>query len=75
LRNSDCTNKELVEAVRLGDKALAEEILTANPLAIHSLDLRQVYRDRTLVHWAVANNDRPMLEMLLRHGGKLDEVD
>ncbi len=53
----------LYDAVKQGDTASVESILTSNPNAICDIPL-----DMSLLARAVSNNDQAMVELLLKHG-------
>ncbi|MFB3891975.1 MAG: ankyrin repeat domain-containing protein [Phycisphaerae bacterium] len=58
----------LYEAVRNKDVAKAESILQRYPEAIGDYTL-----DRSLLAWAVDNDDQKMVELLLRHGADVND--
>ena len=64
---------ELITAVRKGDLARARTILTANPLTIASIDMKD--KKLGLAHIAVINNDFEMLKLLIEFKVNLELSD
>jgi len=58
----------LYDAVKRGDAERAEAILKSNPRAVSGHTL-----DRSLLAWAVSNDDQAMVELLLKHGADVKD--